>query len=102
LGATAGTPPRFTRSPRRPVRAARTGRRARRLGSLEVDNKLELGGRLYRKVARLLALEDAVDVGGRTPERVNRVSPIGDQAPPRRRRSGRDKSPAAGIAPPAR
>ena len=40
---------------------------AERLGGLEVDHQLELGRRLHRQVARLLALEDAIDVAGRTP-----------------------------------
>ena len=32
------------------------------LGRLEVDHQLELGWRLYRKVAGILAFEDAIDV----------------------------------------
>src|SRR5258708_1181978 len=36
------------------------------LGGLEVDRKLELVRRLHRQVCRLLALEDAIDVAGRT------------------------------------
>ena len=41
---------------------------------------LILGRRLHRKVGRLLALEDAVDVAGRAPELVDLIRPIGDQA----------------------
>jgi hypothetical protein len=40
---------------------------AERLRGLEVDDQLVLGRRLDRKVGRLLALEDAVDVARRTP-----------------------------------
>ena len=53
---------------------------AKRLGGLEVDRQLVLGRRLHRKVGRLLALEDAIDVAGRAPELVDHISPIGDQA----------------------
>src|SRR5262245_29584337 len=44
------------------VGAGEQGRRnvyAKRLGSLEVDGQFELSRRLYRKIGRLLALEDA-------------------------------------------
>jgi hypothetical protein len=37
------------------------------LGSFEVNDKLELGRRLNRKIGRVLALEDAIDVAGRAP-----------------------------------
>src|SRR6516164_5647382 len=33
--------------------------------SSQVDNKLELNRRLHRQVGRLLALKDAIDIGGR-------------------------------------
>ena len=36
---------------------------AERLGRLEIDRKLELGRRLHWQVGRVLALEDAGDVG---------------------------------------
>ena len=42
---------------------------AERLGGLEVDDQLVLGWRLHRQVGWLLALEDAIDVAGGTPER---------------------------------
>jgi hypothetical protein len=38
---------------------------AERFGRLEVDHQLVLGRRLHRKVGRLLALENAIDVAGR-------------------------------------
>ena len=46
------------------ARASRCGGtvEAERLRGLEVDHQLELGRRLHRQVARLLALEDAVDI----------------------------------------
>ena len=53
---------------------------AQRLSSFEVDHKLVLGRRLHRKVRRLLSLEDAIDIAGRAPGRVNRIGSIGDQA----------------------
>jgi len=34
---------------------------------------------LYRKICRLLALEDAVDIAGRSTILVDNVRPIGDQ-----------------------
>src|SRR5712691_10844678 len=49
---------------------------AKRLRGLEVDHQLELGRCLHRKIGRLLALEDAVDVSRGTPVRVNRISPV--------------------------
>src|SRR5881396_2521426 len=44
---------------------------AERLCGLEVDDQLVLGRRLHRKVGRLLALEDAIDVTGGAPEGVD-------------------------------
>src|SRR5215471_7489725 len=35
-------------------------------GSLEVDDQLDSGRRLHRKIGRLLAFEDAIDIAGRT------------------------------------
>ena len=49
-------------------------------GGLVVDRQLVLGRRLHRQVARLLALEDAVDVAGRLPVLVALIRSIGDQA----------------------
>ena len=53
---------------------------AERLGGLEVDDQLELGRVLHRQVARLLALEDAVDIAGGAPENVQGVRRIRHQA----------------------
>src|SRR5262249_6958341 len=51
-----------------------------RLGGLEVEHQLVLGRRLYRQVARLLALEDAIYIPSPAPELVDEIGPIGDQA----------------------
>ena len=62
---------------------ASSGRRhgeAERLGSLEIDYQLVLGRRLHRQVGGLLALENAIDIGGRATVLVNKIRPIGDQA----------------------
>src|SRR5207245_10063506 len=52
---------------------------AERLGSLKIDHQLVFGRRLHRKVGRLLALEDAINVGGRAPEVIDLISAVGDQ-----------------------
>src|SRR5262245_53716503 len=52
---------------------------AKRLGSLEVEHKLVFGRRLHRKIGRLLALEDAVDVAGCGAVLVDIICAIGDQ-----------------------
>jgi hypothetical protein len=49
----------------------------KRLGRLKVDNQFVLGRRLNRQLARLLALEDAINVARRAPE-------VGDKRPPAR------------------
>jgi hypothetical protein len=38
--------------------------KAERLSGLEVDDELILGGSLYRKITRLLASQNAIDVSG--------------------------------------
>ena len=48
-------------------------------GGLEVDDQFELGGSLHRQVGWLLALEDAVDVAGRSTILVDEIRPIRDQ-----------------------
>src|SRR5215831_4809328 len=53
---------------------------AERLCGLEIDRQLVLDRVLHRKVGRLLALEDAIDVTGRAPVRVGRVGGVGDEA----------------------
>src|SRR5262249_8496088 len=50
------------------------------LGGLEIDHQFVLGRHLHREVARLFALEDAIDVAGRPTELVDRIRPVGDQA----------------------
>src|SRR5262245_23734553 len=59
---------------------ARWQLKADRLGGLQIDHQLELGWRLHRKVGRLLAPEDAVDVTGRASELVDGIRSIGNQA----------------------
>jgi len=50
-----------------------------RLGGLEVEDHLELGRKLHREIARLLAAQDAVHiVGGATPE-VHQVDSVAEQ-----------------------
>src|SRR5262245_20445119 len=53
--------------------------KAKRLGRLEVDHQFVFGWRLYRQIGRPFALEDAIDVASRSPERIDRIRPIGDQ-----------------------
>jgi hypothetical protein len=53
---------------------------AERLGGLEIDDHFVLGRRLDRQVGGLLALEDAIDVGGRASVRVDCIRPVRDQA----------------------
>src|SRR6516165_691208 len=62
---------------------------AEAFGRSEIDDQLELGRRLDRQVARLLALEDAIDVSGRAPELVDNIRPVGDQAAGRNEIPGR-------------
>ena len=45
---------------------------AERLGGLEVDHQLELDRGLDGKLARLRALEDAIDIGRRAPKIIER------------------------------
>ena len=63
------------------ARASRVGGTSspRALGSLEVDDQLVLGRHLHRKVGRLLAFEDAIDVAGRAPIRVGGIRSVGHQ-----------------------
>jgi hypothetical protein len=48
--------------------------------SVDFHNQLVPSRHLRRKVGRLLAFEDAVDVAGRALVLVELISPIGDQA----------------------
>jgi Carbon starvation protein CstA len=58
---------------------ARRDGESERLGSFQVDYQLVLGRRLYRKVSRLLALEDAVDVTGSAAALIEEIGPIGNE-----------------------
>src|SRR5262245_17477061 len=49
-------------------------------GGLEVDRQLELDWCLDGKLARLVALEDAIDIGCRLPYLIERVTSVGQQA----------------------
>ena len=53
---------------------------AERLCRLEVDDQLVLAWRLHRKVSRLLALENAIDVGSRASEHVIGIDAVREQA----------------------
>ena len=46
------------------------------LGSLDVDHQIVLGGRLYRKIGRLFALENTIDVARSTPVLVDRIGAV--------------------------
>src|SRR5262245_51125048 len=50
---------------------------AERLRGLEIDEQLELGRRLHRKLGRFFALEDAADVFGGSPVLVGAIDAIG-------------------------
>ena len=52
---------------------------AERLGGLQIDYQLVFGRRLHWQIGRLLALEDAIDIAGRTAELIGEIRPIGDQ-----------------------
>src|SRR5262245_25412124 len=51
-----------------------------RLGGLEVNHQFELDRGLDGKLARLFALEDAIDIGCRSPIRIDLVNSVGQQA----------------------
>jgi hypothetical protein len=53
---------------------------AKRLGRLEVDYHFEFDRGLDGQLARLRALEDAIDVGRRAPMVIRRVISVGEQA----------------------
>ena len=53
--------------------------RARR-GSLALHDHLELGRKLHRQIARLLAAQDAIDISGGTTKVVYPVDSVGEQA----------------------
>jgi hypothetical protein len=49
--------------------------KAERLGRFQIEHQLVFGRRLHRKVSGFLALEDAIDITGRLPERRDTGSP---------------------------
>src|SRR5262249_56824051 len=52
-----------------------------RLGGLEIDHQLELGGLLDRQVGGLRTLENLVHVGSGAPIQISKVRSIGHEAP---------------------
>jgi hypothetical protein len=60
----------------RPLQERRRDRQTERLGGLEVDEELELGGLLYREVGGPDAFEDLVDVQGSLPEHVIKIRAV--------------------------
>jgi hypothetical protein len=54
--------------------------RGRAICCLEVDDQLVLGRCLHRKVAGLLAFEDAIDISGRASVRIDGIKTISEQA----------------------
>src|SRR3974377_238154 len=52
---------------------------AERLGGLEIDDEFDFRGLLHRKLGRLIALEDAIDIEGRLPELVVYVRSIREE-----------------------
>src|SRR5947209_13145804 len=55
-------------------------REAERLRRFEIDDEFELRGLHYRKLSRLLTLEDAINIEGRLAELVVSVSCIREEA----------------------
>jgi hypothetical protein len=55
---------------------------ADRLGGLEVDEQLDFCDLLHRQGGWPLALEKAIDIGGRTPDNIGGVGSIGHQREP--------------------
>src|SRR5262245_53242657 len=49
------------------------------LGSLEIDSKLIFGRRLHWQISRLLALQDPISIGRRTPMLIDKIRTIRDQ-----------------------
>ena len=54
--------------------------KAKRLGSAEVQDHLELGRKLHRKIARLRAVQNAIDISGGATKGVCEVDSVGEQA----------------------
>src|SRR6516165_1350814 len=57
---------------------------AERPCGLKVDNKIVLGGKLYRQLTRFLALENAIDIEGRPPIEIDDVGVVRYQTAARR------------------
>src|SRR5216684_388650 len=53
---------------------------AKRFGGLEIDHQFVFGWRLHRKVGRLLAPEDAIDIGRRNPKLIALDTSVRHQA----------------------
>ena len=53
---------------------------AESLGGFQIDHQLDLGGRLNWKIGRLLALQDAINVTCRVPDRIDPIRTVGHQA----------------------
>src|SRR5215813_4783546 len=60
----------------RPRQQRRRDREAEGLGSLEVDDELELGGLFDGEVSGLGAFQDLVDIGRGAPEALVKIDPI--------------------------
>src|SRR6516162_4343135 len=54
-------------------------RKAERLGGLAVHDHLEPGRKLHREIARFLAAQDAIDIGGGATIVVYHVGSVGEQ-----------------------
>ena len=72
---------RLIRLPRPRARLAVWDVEAEHFGGLQVDYQLKPGRRLNRKIARLLPLEDAIDIAGGASVLVDVISPY-DIRPP--------------------
>jgi len=59
-----------------------------RLGGLEVDRQLELGGRLRWEIGRASALQNAVDIGSRSPSDIRDVGAVSRLSSARARMEG--------------
>ena len=58
-------------------------RKTERLGSPKVQDHLELGRELHRKIARLIAAQDAIDISGGAAKAVYHAVSVGEPASPR-------------------
>jgi hypothetical protein len=60
-----------------------------RPGGLEVDDEIECGRLLNRKISRLSSLQDAVDIASGAAKDVEDAGAVGDEQAPRRTRGRR-------------